>query len=406
MYTTEVPEHQERVVIRGRPRTWLFWILAVALALYVVYVVREIWLPLGIAFLIAMVLDPVVDRMEHRGFSRFLSSLVIFVGFFAALAGLLYFVVPRVAEQAKNVSQKATEYLPDRSPQGIERFLNRNHVPYSIRPVVSRAITQIDSAIAGAAKWLGENALHMASNLIWLVIIPIVAFSALKDFHLILAKTLLLVPKGKREFVQTMVSESTAVFAKFMRGMALVSFLNGLTTWLVLVALGVEGALLLGIVAMIVYPVPYFGALITVALIAGVSFVTGGLNQMLIVVGANVILQQIIFDQIVTPRILGRSVGLHPIWSIFALLVGNALLGLIGMILAVPVAACIQIAIVSVVPKLGYEIDVSAPGANSAVEELSEETKNEHIEATASEELHGQVTSVVEDIEAQEQESP
>jgi len=379
----------------------VFWLLAIALAFYVVYVVREIWLPLGIAFLIAMILDPVVDRMERRGFSRFLSSLVIFVGFFAALAGLLYFIVPRVAEQARNVSQKATEYLPERSPQGIESFLNRNHVAHSIRPVVSRAIMQIDSAIAGAARWLGENALHMASNLIWLIIIPIVAFSALKDFHLILAKTLLLVPRGKREFVQTMVSESTAVFAKFMRGMALVSVLNGLTTWIVLLAFGVEGALMLGIIATIVYPVPYFGAIITVALIAGVSFVTGGLDQMVLVLGANIVLQQIIFDQIVTPRILGRSVGLHPIWSIFALLVGNALLGLIGMILAVPIAACIQIAIVSVVPKLGYEIDVSGSGGDS-VEELSERTKADHVEITATEELHGQVTSVIEDIDAQE----
>ncbi len=383
---------------------WLFWLLAVALALYVVYVVREIWLPLGIAFLIAMVLDPVVDRMERRGFSRFLASMVIFVGFFAALAGVLYFIVPRVADQAQYVSQKAAEYMPDRSLQGIERFLNRNHVSYSIRPVVSRAIEQIDSAIAGVAKWLSENALDMASNLIWLVIIPIVAFYALKDFHLILAKTLLLVPRAKREFVQNMVSETTVVFAKYMRGMALVSFLNGLTTWLVLLAFGVPGALLLGIIAMIVYPVPYFGALVTVALIAGVSFVTGGLGQMLLVVGANIILHQIIFDQIVSPRILGGSVGLHPIWSIFALLVGNALLGLIGMILAVPVAACIQIAIVSVVPKLGYEIEVSAPGADSSVEELSEETKADHIEATATEELHNHVTSIVEDIEAQEDE--
>lgn len=354
-----------------------------------------------------MVLDPVVDRMERRGFGRTLSAFIIFIGFFAVLAGVLYFAAPTVANQGQYISRKVAEYMPDRSERGIERFLNKNHVAYSIRPFVARAILGIDQAIASTAQWFNAHLMEFAGNLIWVVIIPIVAFYALKDFHLILAKILLLVPRQKRDFAQTMVSEVTAVFAKYMRGLLLISFLNGLATFFLLLALRVPGALTLGLIAGLIYGVPYMGAIITVILVCGVAFVSGGLNYMMLVLCLNILLHQIIFDQVVAPRMLGGHVGLHPIWAIVALLMGNALLGLVGMLLAVPIAACIQLAILHVVPKLGYEMDLSHPtGPADTAHAIAEESKNEHIAITASEELHAAVGEAVETIEANNEDKP
>ena len=192
---------------------------------------------------------------------------------------------------------------------------------------------------------------------------------------------LLVVPARNRPQIQTAVSEVTIIFGKYLRGLGLVSVLNGIATCILLEVLRVPSAILLGMIAGVLYSVPYIGAILTVALTAAVAFIGGGMQPMLIAVGASVVLHQIIFDQIITPRILGSHVGLHPILSIIALLAGNLLLGIIGMILAVPIAACIQIAVLTVLPKLAFDVEISTPGllpggiTTRACAEESEETK-------------------------------
>jgi hypothetical protein len=143
--------------------------------------------------------------------------------------------------------------------------------------------------------------------------------------------------------------------------------------------------------------VPYVGAVVTVVLISVVSLLSGGANFMLIVLAANILLHQVIFDQIITPRILGGHVGLHPILSIVALLAGNALLGLVGMILAVPVAACIQIGILALVPKLAQDI----PPPSTEEGDIAQQTKDHQLNVDATKELHKTVTDAVETIEAE-----
>ena len=88
--------------------------------------------------------------------------------------------------------------------------------------------------------------MSVVANVVWIVIVPIVAFYALRDFHTILGKSLLLVPSRKRELVQTVVVEVTSVFARYLRGLAIVSVLNGIATAILLLALGVPGAILVG----------------------------------------------------------------------------------------------------------------------------------------------------------------
>ena len=115
----------------------------------------------------------------------------------------------------------------------------------------------------------------------------------------------------------------------------------------------------------------------------------------------SVLLHQVVFDQLVSPRILGAHVGLHPILSIIALLVGNLLLGIIGMIIAVPVAACIQIAVLAVLPKLSHSVDIAAPHGDpdDSVDSLAEETTEAHQRIDATEERHAAVTAAVDSIE-------
>jgi len=393
-------------LIERRWKHWL-WIAALAFVIvWVAYLAREIWLPIGVAFLIAMVLDPVVDRLEARGWSRTAGATLIYASFIIVFGGALFFSVPVLVHEGEVLGTQVNRYLPDRSERGIDAALVKAGISDApARSLIVTAAMQLQGSIQRSGSWLQKNGISLVSNLIWIVIIPIVAFYALRDFHLILAKTLLLVPPGKRDMVQTFVAEITTIFAKYMRGLMTVALLNGIATWILLMLFNVPDAFMLGCIAGVLYSVPYLGAIITIMLVAGVSFVSGGLQYTMMVVAANVVLHQIIFDQVISPRIIGGHVGLHPILSILALLVGNALLGIVGMVLAVPIAASLQVAVVAVYPKLNQEIDLSSTTVATKknhveTEQIAESTKEQQIKTDVTEELHKSVEEAVAQVEA------
>ena len=330
-------------------------------ALYMIYVVREIWLPLSLALILAMVLDPVVDRMEARGWSRTWAAAFIFCSFVLIAGGLIILATPYIVNQASGMQIQFEKYFPDHSKAGLLKSFHQMNVPAGIAQLAAQSFGSFQSGLQKSSSSLSTYGMALAGNVVWVVIIPIVSFYMLRDFHLILAKGLLLVPVKSRPKMQTAVSEITEIFGRYLRGLGLVSLLNGLATCILLVVLRVPNAMLLGIIAGILYSVPYVGAIITVVLTAAVSFIGGGTQMMLIAVGSSMVLHQIVFDQMISPRILGGHVGLHPILSIIALLCGNLLLGIIGMILAVPIAACIQLAVVEMLPKLAIEVEIADP---------------------------------------------
>ncbi len=372
--------------------------IGVLILIYFAYVGREMWLPLGLAFLLALVLDPIVDRMELRGWNRTRASAFIFGSFLLITAGLLVLAYPHIMAQAGTLQRGFEKYFPDPSHAGLLRSFRGMGLPPALANGSVATVEGARNTIQHSSHWLGDYGIALATNAIWIVIIPVIAFYTLRDFHMILAKGLLLVPQARRDLVQTAVAEVTIVFGKYLRGLAIVSVLNGVATAALLTAIRVPGALILGVVAGLLYSVPYVGALLTLALTACVAFVGGGPNMLLLAVGLSTVLHQIIFDQIISPRVLGGHVGLHPILSIIALLFGNVLLGIIGMILAVPIAACIQLAVLAILPKLSLVIPIQLqiPEAKEEVATNLTETKKENPDKTASEVMRAAVSAAVE----------
>jgi predicted PurR-regulated permease PerM len=383
---------------------WKKWLLRFCLAafvLYIAYAVREIWLPLGLAFLLATVLDPVVDRMEQHGWKRAPATVFIFFSFLALVGGMLVLAFPYVLDQMGMVQQTISKFFPDSSPHGLANSFIKLKIPVSLVHPLVQGVTALQNGLLKSSNWLSDYGISFLGNLVWVMLVPIVGFYALRDYHVLLGKALLLAPKQHRHIVQAYVAEVSAVFAKYLRGLVIVSFLNGIATWALMVVLHVPNALLLGAIAGILYSVPYVGALTTVVLTAAIAFVGGGVPMLVTAVVTSMILHQLVFDQIVTPRILGGQVGIHPIVSIVALLVGNLLLGIVGMVLAVPVAACIQIGVLALVPKLGAVLDLNSESSYpTEAEDLAQETKEEHQKFDARENLHGSVLEAVDHLEA------
>lgn len=374
---------------------------AICITVYIAYLARDIWLPLLLAFVIATVLDPVVDRMEARGWSRAKAAAFIFGSFILITAGLVYLSIPILVHEGQMLQEGFAKHFPDMSKRGLDGSLHEMGVPVAIRNMAIPAFLSFQQGVQKSSNWFTLYGLPFLSNLIWVVLVPIVAFYALRDFHVMLGKGLLLVPKKRRDLVQTFVAEVSTVFAKYLRGLVIVSIANGVATAILLAVLGVPSALLLGILAGILYTVPYIGAILTIVITAGVAFISGGLQSMVLVTALSILLHQVIFDQIVVPRVVGGQVGLHPILSIIALLIGNILFGIVGMILAVPFAACIQIGVLVLIPKLRHEIEVNTdPDALVAeTAELSEDAKRRQIQTDESHDLHESVNKAVDNIE-------
>jgi predicted PurR-regulated permease PerM len=388
-------------------RKWLIRLVVAIVVIYLAYVVRDIWVPLLLAFLIATVLDPIVDRLELRGWSRAVAATLIYSVFIVGLVAAIAFAYPHVLDQATEIQKGLAERFPDTSPHGLRKSLQADGVSRSLSDFLVK-VYQGTVGTFQSSNRMAEYGLNVVTNLIWLVIIPIISYYALRDYHLILAKGLLLVPKEKRDLIQTAVAETTGIFGKYLRGMAIVSLLNGLATWLLLTIFQIPSALLIAILATILYNVPYLGAIAINVLTAAVAFLHGGVHELYVVTGIGLVMHHVVFDQIISPRILGGQVGLHPILSIVALLVGNLLLGVVGMILAMPIAACIQIGVLALVPKLSHEIDIPKDSENpeddDTVAELEQETLEAHTKADATEELHRSVNTAVDNIEEKIQE--
>lgn len=381
-------------------RRWALKLAFIALICYLAYVVREIWLPLGLSLILAMVLSPLIDRMEARGWKRAAATLFVFLSFLLITVGIAILATPYLYHEGQEIQAQFNKYFPNLTKPGLFKSFKDMNAPDVVAEYGSSAIDYVSKSLKKSASPLMDVGLRFASNLIWVVIIPIVTYYIIRDYHIILTKALLIAPAKHRPTVQSAVTEITTIFGKYLRGLGIVSLANGIVTWAVLEVLGVPSAVLLGCIAGILYSVPYVGAILTVALTAIISFLGGGFNLMLISLIASTILHQIIFDQIIAPRVLGGHVGLHPILSIIALLAGNLLLGIIGMILAVPVAACLQIAVITMQPKLAVEVELPPPTLGPDSEEIRNEEALEIAKGIdASEKMKEVVAMAVEEIE-------
>lgn len=390
-----------------RWRRGLLLTVGFLIALWLVYLVRDIWLPLAIAFLIAMVLDPLVDKMERRGWSRLWSTLLIFAGFFAFLAGTLAFALPSVIAQTTTITSSVSQYLPTdngtdngkETRQHLKRLMERLHATPYIENTVLRASAQISRAVGSSGSWFGRIATAAVSNLLWVVIVPLVAFYALKDLHLIYARLLLMFPRDHRNTAQEFINGISTIFVNYLRGLMIVCALNAIVTALVLWLYKVPNPLGLGAISGALYVVPYFGAAFTILLIAGVCLMSSAAKITLLVVGTMIVLHHVIFDQVVTPRIVGQHVGLHPILSIVSLLAGGSLLGIIGMILAVPLAATLQMTILTLFPLLAQPIEVpTGEQLHARVAQTSGTTETDD-ETTATEDVHQTIVAAVDSAE-------
>ena len=332
----------------SRDRKASIWVVCVVVFGFIIHLLSSILLPFVVGMAIAYFLDPVADRMESKGLSRGGSTCLILLTFFVAAITLLLLLIPLLQTQVIDFAHLVPKIVEAGQAQ-IQPYLEQLRA--NLSPDAMKGIREAAGTYAGkianwltqilAGLWNGGVAVFNVLSLI--VITPIVAFYLLRDWDTITAKVDSWLPRPNAPTIREQLLAIDETIAGFVRGQSTVCLVLAALYGISLTVIGLKSGLLLGIGAGLISFVPYLGAAAGMVVGVGIAIVQFPEWTTVAIVGAVFLFGQTLESYVLTPRLVGDRVGLHPVWIIFALLAGGAVMGITGVLIAVPTAAVIGV---------------------------------------------------------------
>lgn len=323
-----------------------YWGIATALFMVALWYLGDVILPFVLGGAIAYFLDPVADRLERMGCSRALAATIITLFAGVIFIVLILLVVPTLINQAVSLFNIAPQLFSDLQVFLTERFPQIMDEGSTIR----QSLIGLGETIQSKGGELLSTALSSASSIINIavlfLIVPVVAFYLLLDWDNMTARVDTLLPRDHAPTVRHLAKEIDKTLAAFIRGMGTVCLVLGTYYAIALMLVGLQFGLVVGFIAGLITFIPYIGALVGGALAIGLGlfqfwgdWVSLGLIAGVFAIG------QVIEGNVLTPKLVGNSVGLHPVWLLLSLSVFGSIFGFVGMLVAVPVAASLGVII-------------------------------------------------------------
>ncbi|MDU9006294.1 AI-2E family transporter [Sedimentitalea todarodis] len=321
-----------------------YWGIATAVFAVVLWFLGPVLLPFVIGSAIAYFIDPVADRLERAGLSRIAATAVITIVaiLLAVLIGLL--VIPTLISQTIDLINIMPQLFQD-----LQAFIATHFPSLLVEGSSAReTLNSIGQAIKERGPALIESvlgsALSVLNIVILLIVVPVVSVYMLLDWDRMIARIDELLPRDHAPVIRTLAGDIDRTLASFIRGMGTVSLILGTYYAIALMLVGLNFGLVVGVVAGLVTFIPYLGALIGGSLAIGLAlFQFWGDWTSIGLVAAIFAIGQVIEGNFLTPKLVGSSIGLHPVWLLLALSVFGALFGFVGMLVAVPVAAALGV---------------------------------------------------------------
>ncbi|MCZ4280366.1 AI-2E family transporter [Kiloniella laminariae] len=327
-----------------------FWVIGLIIFLISVYFLRSVLLPFVAGMAVAYFLDPLCDRLEKVGLSRTLATVVVTFTFLMVVFLALVLLVPVIVGQIADLLHSLPGLLEAARGQ-LDKFLLI--IEARVDPVNMAKLEAIfGDGLKSSAKWLSslaagllDGGVAFANLMSLLVITPVVTFYLLRDWDRIVDQIDGYLPRANLEVIRKLAGQVDTTLAGFIRGQGTVCLILGIFYALGLSLSGLKFGLVLGMIAGLLSFIPFVGAGIGLVLSVGLAFFQFDSWTPVIIVAVVFFAGQFLEGNVLTPKLVGEKVGLHPVWVIFGLLAGGALFGFVGILLAVPVAAVIGVGV-------------------------------------------------------------
>jgi predicted PurR-regulated permease PerM len=320
-----------------------FWIAAFLVFVGLLWLLHPVLLPFVVGAALAYLLDPLAERLTRHGMSRLVAALIILAAFVVVFAGLFVLVVPVLAAQLTAFVDNVPAYLHRLQALVTDHPWLKGIVgtaaaddEKSVAALLSKSIGYLTDALP--TLWTKGAALLSLFSL--LVITPVVAFYLLADWDRVIAAFDDLIPLPQRDTVRGLFRQIDEALSSYLHGQLLVCAILGAYYAVGLTLAGLSFGVLIGVVSGFLTFIPYVGSLTALVVSLGVALAqfSPDWTRIVIVVGI-VLVGQFLEGNVLSPKLVGESVGLHPVWLIFALLAFGYLFGFVGLVLAVPLAA-------------------------------------------------------------------
>lgn len=376
------------------------WVIVVSIVLWFLYSVRSILPPFVLALLIAVLLEPFIQRMMRRGVRRGFAVLSVMAVFFIAVGGLIVLAVPSVTQQVTTLSQRVDDMTSNllnepvnrspflrwnpvqqaepRSTSSLDKvlasqsgLLNRLGLPTSQSGLVKEYVDPHRERITGFVRGFFGSFVGIlagaASQIFLLLFTPIFVFLLLLDMDGLRVRSISWIPPSIRRGTLSLMREVGQVIVAYIRGLMVTIAIWTSLCAILLTLLGVPYPILLALLFGAVYIIPYAGAIIMnlcVLLVTGFSGATGNWflsmgDPWTFAVTVTLVFFAVfmVYDNLINPKIVGGSVGLNPLLSMFVVFSGAALMGLVGMLIAYPLAGTVKVILNRVLRVTGSTTD-------------------------------------------------
>lgn len=326
------------------------WVGVLGLIGWFLHAVSVILLPFIIGGIMAYLFDPVTDKLEKR-IGRTNATIIITFSFFAGLLAILSWLGPLLYEQLSQLIANVPELMREMDSLVREKsqpaFTALNGIthgesdalPSNAGEIIQRAFSLGGEMLLGVLASSGA----LLNVLSLLLITPVVAFYLLRDWDRALARLNTLLPLAYAPTIRALARDINRTLSGYLRGQLYVMLLLAGYHVIGLTLAGLNYSLIIGVLAGVLIIIPYLGVFIAALIGMIVAYSQYEFGTQFWVIGAVFVIGQTIESQILTPKIIGDRVGLHPLWMLFGMLAGGVLLGFVGVLLAVPITAVISV---------------------------------------------------------------
>lgn len=329
-------------------RRWQMLVIALVIG-YLIWLLSPVLMPFAVAAMLAYLGDPLANRLQRLGMSRAWAASVVFLVLLLVLVGVLLLLIPLISRQIENLIENLPRYsqwAQQTAWPWVQQKLHLDPRMFDSDQLLVAFKAHMGSIGDFATTVVGKVSRSGMDIVLWmtnLVLIPVVAFYLLRDWHRLVGTIDRMLPRWIEPTIAHLAHESDKVLGAFVRGQLLVMLALGIFYGAGLTLVGLSVGLLIGIVAGLLSFVPYLGFIVGFgAAIIAVLVQYGDWSHVLLICGVFAV-GQLLEGYVLVPRLVGGKIGLHPVAVIFAVLAGGYLFGFLGVLLALPAASVIVV---------------------------------------------------------------